>query len=358
MPSDGQLLFVGTYTVRGSEGIYAFRMDPGTGDLEPVGRPAAVENPSFLAADPTGRFLYAVQENGPEGGVAAFRINHGTGELAPINSQLSHGSAPCHLSVDQTGRFVVAANYSSGSVTVLPVGEAGELREASCVIQHAGQGVDPERQEGPHAHSATIGPDNQRVFVADLGLDKVFVYRLDLATGELHPNEMPWLDIHPGAGPRHMAFHPSGRLAFVINELDNTLVALGHDPDTGALTELQTVPTLPADFTGTSFCADVHVHPSGRFVYGSNRGHDSLAIFGVEAATGRLALVGHEPTGGRNPRNFALAPGGEFLLAANQDTDDIVTFRLDGETGRLSPTGHVTRVPAPVCLCFVAPARP
>lgn len=355
--------YVGTYT-RGAptsagraEGIYVYRYDAATGSLAHLHTAAGVVNPSFLAIAPNRRYLYAVTEirdaaGETGGGVSAFAIDATSGALTYLNEQPSHGADPCHLSVDQTGRYVLVANYTSGSVAVFPIQADGRLGPASDVVQHRGSSVHPQRQEGPHAHSVNLDPANRRAIVCDLGLDKVLVYRLDLAEGRLIPNDPPFAPVAPGAGPRHLAFHPNGRYAFVINELGNTLTAFAYDQTSGALREIQTVPTLPPDFAGTSHTADVHVHPSGRFVYGSNRGHDSIVAFAVDTASGRLELLGHTPTQGQTPRNFAIDPSGTFLFAENQRTDTIVTFRVDAATGQLTPTGQVTAVPSPVCLVF------
>jgi len=357
MADEGLLLYVGTYTGRGSEGIYGFRMDLTTGALLPVADPAPMENPSFLAADPGGRYLYAVAETHPEGCVAAFRVAPETGELAPINRRSSHGSSPCHLCVDGTGRFVVVANYGSGSVALLPVGEGGELEEACCVVQHEGSGADPGRQEGPHAHSVTLSPDNLRVFAADLGCDKVFIYRLDAAKGKLAPNDPAFAALKPGAGPRHFDFHPNGRFAYTINELDSTVTAFAYDAGRGSLSPIQLIGTLPEGFQGNNSTADVHVHPSGKFLYGSNRGHNSIAIFAVDSDTGKLRALGHESTQGKTPRNFGLDPSGTLLLAANQDSGNVVVFRIDPKTGLLKATGSSLSVGAPVCVKFLEPLK-
>jgi 6-phosphogluconolactonase len=345
-------VYVGTYTHRGSEGIYVFRMDPETCDLTPDSHIGGIQNPSFLSVDPKRRCLYAVQETVDTGAVAAFAIAPDTGRLTYLNQQPTHGAAPCHVTIDQTGRFVLAANYGSGNVCMMPVRDDGSLDPASCVVQHEGSSVNPERQTGPHAHSVTIDPTNGYAFACDLGIDKIMAYRLDFERGKLQPADPPFVATAPGAGPRHFAFHPSGRYAYVINEMGNTVVAYAYD-GRGKLTELQTVPTLPADYAGKSTCADIHLAPSGRHVYGSNRGHDSLAIYAVDEGTGRLTFMGHQPTGGRNPRNFAIDPTGRYVLAANQDTDAIVVFRVDPDTGAIEPTGQVTSVPCPVCVQVV-----
>lgn len=345
------LVFIGTYTRGASEGIYVCRMDPATGALEQVSTASGIANPSFLALHPHSPYLYAVHEGG-QGSVSAFAVDLDSGELTHLNQQPSGGAGPCHLTVDQTGRFVLVANYGSGSAAILPVGDDGRLAPPSGVAQHEGSSVHPQRQEGPHAHSVTIDPSNRFVFVADLGLDKVMIYELDPDAGKLSPSEVGSVGVAPGSGPRHFDFHPSGRYAYLINELGNTIVAYQYDEASGALTELQTVPTLPTDFSGQSTCADIHVASSGRFVYGSNRGHDSIVIYAIDGETGSLTYVGHELTGGKTPRNFGIDPAGTLLLAANQNSDTIVSFRVDANSGQLSPTGATASVPAPVCVKF------
>ncbi len=350
-------VYIGTYTRGKSEGIYVCRMMP-SGALELLSVCKGLDNPAFLAIHPQKRYLYAVNEAGtfdgkPGGGVSAFSIDPETGELTLLNQQSSHGTSTCHLSVDKTGQYVLAANYGSGSVIVLPIGTDGTLGKAIDIVQHRGSSVDPKRQKGPHAHSINLDRANRYAFVPDLGLDKIMIYQLDLAQGKLVPNDDPWAKVAPGAGPRHFAFHPNGRYAYVINEVNSTLTAFTYDEARGRLAEIHTVPTLPEDFSGTSHCADVHISPSGRFLYGSNRGHDSIVIFQIDQDTGGLTYVAHEPTQGKSPRNFGIDPTGRFLLAANQNSDSIVTFRIDQETGQLTPTGHVTEISMPVCLKYV-----
>lgn len=358
MSNGSFLAYIGTYTRGKSEGIYVYRLDPSTGALTLSSKTADVKDPSFLAIHPQKRYLYSVNELGvvdgkPAGGVSAFAIDPKTGALTLLNQQPSHGAAPCHLSVDATGKWVIVANYTSGSASIFPIQADGRLGEASDVVQHQGSSVNPRRQTGPHAHSVTIDPANRYAFVADLGLDKVMIYRLNLSQGKLIPGEQPWVRTHPGAGPRHFAFHPNARCAYVINELDSTMTAFIYDASQGRLTEIQHLSTLPEGFSGTTHCADVHVHPSGKFVYGSNRGHDSIAIFAIDQATGKLTPIGHELTQGKIPRNFGLDPTGTFLLAANQDSDTVVTFRIDQGTGKLTATGHVAEAPTPVCVKFL-----
>lgn len=352
------IVYVGTYTTRGAEGIYAYRFDPASGDLAPLGVAARTENPTFLAIAPNARYLYAANEvseldGQPGGAISAFSINPDTGTLTFLNRQPSHGTAPCHVAVDQSGRFVLAANYGSGSASILPVQEDGRLGEASDVVQHQGFGPNERRQQGPHAHSVTLSPDNRFAFVADLGIDRMMIYRLDLDEGRLLPNDPPWAETYPGAGPRHFGFHPNGQYAYVVNELGSSVTAFAYDADRGALREMQTLSTLPDRFGGRNTCADMHISASGKYLYGSNRGHDSIAIFSIDPDTGLLTPIGHESTRGKAPRNFGLDPSGSFLLAANQDTNNIVAFRVDRETGLLTATGHQTQVPAPVCIRWV-----
>lgn len=314
--------------------------------------------PSFLAIHPQRRYLYAVGEidatlGRADGIVVAFSIERRSGELTYLNAESCRGPGPCHLIVDQTGRFVMVANYAGGSVCVLPILDNGWLGKATDFVQHQGSSMNPDRQNGPHAHSFNIDVGNRYGFVADLGMDKIMAYRLDLENGKLFPNEVPWVDTNPGAGPRHFDFHPNGRHAYAINELDSTIIAFDYDSAIGVLDAKQIVPTLPPDFEGTSTCADVHVSPSGKFIYVSNRGHDSLVICSIDQYSGELTYVGHQSTLGETPRNFAIDPAGDFLLAANQDTNTIVTFRVDQETGRLEPTGDVTQSPMPVCIKII-----
>jgi 6-phosphogluconolactonase len=292
----------------------------------------------------------------PTGAVAAFAIDPQTGKLQLLNQQSSQGAGPCHLNVDRAGKNVLVANYGGGSCAVLPIAADGRLGEATAAIQHKGKSVNRERQEGPHAHSINLDAANRFAFVADLGLDEVLVYRFDSAKGSLVPNDPPAAKVAPGAGPRHFALHPSGKYAYVINEMASTVTGFTYDADRGTLQELQSITTLPAGFSGNTSTAEVVVHPSGKFLYGSNRGHDSLAIFTINAATGKLTAAGHQPTGGKTPRNFAIDPSGKWLLAENQGSGTIVVFRIDPETGSLSETGHVLKVGSPVCIRMVKPA--
>jgi len=351
-------VYIGTYTSAKSKGIYVSQFDPATGRLGPAELAVQTGNPSFLAVHPSGRFLFAVGETSDfggkrEGAVRAFGVGEQSGRLTLLNQQSSGGAGPCHLAVDHAGKCLLVANYGSGSIAVLPILGNGNLAERSTTIQHQGSSVNPQRQAGPHAHFITPDLENRFALTCDLGLDQVLVYRLDPPKAALAANDPPFAAVKPGSGPRHLAFHPSGHFIFLINEMGSTITTFAYDPQRGALNELQTISTLPEDFTGKSTCAEVQVHPSGRFVYGSNRGHDSIAVFAFDAAAKKLTFVEHQSTQGKTPRHFAIDPAGRWLLAENQGSDNIVLFRVDAATGRLNPTGQVVEVPAPVCAVFV-----
>jgi len=360
---DDDLLYVGTYTEdTKSDGIYLVRMDPRSGKLRRVGAVNAGANPSFLAIHPNGRVLYAVNEvdkqNGRStGGVSAFAIATNTGELTRRNEQPSEGAAPCYVSVDRSGRVALVANYNGGSIALLPIETDGSLAPASHVVHHTGSGPNAERQEAAHAHCIVADPSNRFVLAADLGADRVFVYSLDLEGRSLRHVEGGDAIMRPGAGPRHIAFHPTLPLVFVANELDSTVATLRFDAERGALSPLDARSTLPAGWTGTNFPADIHIAPSGRALYVSNRGHNSLAVFSVAESTGALALEQVVSTEGDWPRNFTLDPTGRWLLVANQRSDSIVVFACDQKSGRLTPTRERIALPSPVCLKFRGSAR-
>ena len=362
------LVYIGTYTRAGSDGIYAFRFDDRTGALRPIGLAAKTSNPSFLVVHPNGRWLYAANEDETyegqkSGAVSAFAIDRATGRLTLLNQQSSHGAAPCHLALDRTGRYLLVANYTGGNVAVLPIEFDGRLGKSSAVAQHTGSSVDHERQEGPHAHAVLMDETNRFALAADLGADKVFVRRFDadrgILTGDARQGdaadraEPSTVSLPPGSGPRHLAFAPSYKRLYVINELSSTISAFGWNAANGMLTAEQRVSTLPAGVSASNTTAEITLHPSGRFLYGSNRGHDSIAVFRVDPGTGALTFVEHEPAGGRTPRNFAIAPGGHWLIAANQDSNSVVTFRIDQQTGALERAGNAATVPLPVCVTFV-----
>jgi 6-phosphogluconolactonase len=349
------LVYVGTYTNGKSEGIYLYRMNLTTGEMTHQSTAKGVSNPAFLAIDPSRRFLYAANESNQflgkkGGGLTAYAINQTTGALTKLN-EVGVPGVPCHVSVHPSGKYVLAANYGGGNIVICPVRQDGGLAEVSDVAQHTGKGADPKRQDGPHAHCAMLDAAGQYAFAPDLGLDKVMIYKVDQAKGKLLPNG--FFATKPAAGPRHFDFHPSGNFAYVINELDSTMVACAYDKTKGTLKELQTVTTLPRGFEGQNYPADIHVHPSGKFVYGTNRGHDSLVAFAIDQQNGRLQLIGHESTWGKLPRNFGIDPTGQFLLAANQNSGTVVSFRIDPATGKLKTAGHVTEIPSPVCVKFI-----
>jgi 6-phosphogluconolactonase len=345
-------VYVGTYTTGESKGIYVSRFDAASGKLEPPVLAAETVNPSFVAVHPNKKFLYAVGEAGKAGSVSAFAIDAATGKLTLLNQQPSRGGGPCFVAVDATGRAALVANYNTGSVSALPVKADGSLGEAVGFDQHAGSGPNPKRQAGPHAHSFFLSPDNRFGLAPDLGLDKVFIYRLDPAKAAITPNDPPFASVPPGGGPRHLSFHPSKKALYVINEMGSSITAFSWDAARGAMKQLQTVSTLPADFKGDTTCAHVMVHPSGKFVYGSNRGHDSIAIFAVDKTKLTLKPAGHVSSGGQVPRNFNVHPAGGWLIAANQKSNNLVVFRVDAKTGKLTPTGQEVRVGAPVCVTF------
>ena len=354
----GYLVYIGTYTHTASKGIYAYRFTPATGDIVPLGVVAETAHPSYLIVHPNHRFLYAVNEHEtatePGNTITAFAMDTKTGKLTFLNRVSSKGVGPCHIAIDKTGKILVAANFGSGSVAAFPIHSDGKLGEASAFIQHQGSSIDPERQAGPHAHCVVFSPDNRFVIVADRGLDKVFVYRLNLSTGSLEPNDPPFIALHPGWGPRHLAFHPNGRYLYVISEMGSRLTTLDYNAANGTLKELQTVSALPDGFTGRNVSAEVQVDRAGRFVYGSNRGDNSIGVFAIDANTGTLTLVEHVSTQGKTPRNFSLDPTGAYLFAANQDSANIVIFRVDQATGKLTPTGKVlTDATEPTCVLFV-----
>ena len=352
-------VYVGTYTDGTSRGIYRFTFDTATGaTTEPV-LAAETKNPTFLALHPSGRFLYAVGEvssfeGAKTGAVSAFAIDAKTGDLTLLNQQPSEGTGPCHLVVDKTGRNVLVANYGGGTVAVLPIGPDGRLKPASSVRAHEGSGPNTGRQEKPHAHGIYLDAAERFAFSPDLGADRVFVYRFDAAKGTLEPHGAA--PLAPGSGPRHLAFHPSGTYLYVINELLSTVTAFSYDADKGALTSLQTVSALPAGFAGTSSTAEVAVSPDGRFVYGSNRGDDSLAVFAVDKATGRLTPAGHVSVGGKNPRHFTIDPTGRWILAGHQGSGTIAVLKLDAATGMPALVGSPVKVDKPVCM-LPAPQR-
>jgi 6-phosphogluconolactonase len=357
--ADESLMYVGTYTGQGSEGIYAWRFNSKTGTFKSVGLVGKSNNPSFIAIAPNQKFLYAANElsefkGARAGAVTAFSINPTTGALTELNQVSARGDGTCFVSVDHAGRVVLIANYSGGSIASFHVQDGGQLSEAVSFIQHKGSSADRSRQGGPHAHSINVSPDNRFAISADLGTDELNVYRLDAATGTLTANDPPAMKMKPGDGPRHFTFDPKGRFAYVINEISSTVTALKWDGSRGVLTSIESVSTLPADFHGENSTAEVQVHPSGKWLYGSNRGHDSIAVFAIDRNTGKLKLVQNAPTGGSQPRNFRIDPSGKWLIAANHKGNNIRLFRINSKTGQLTPSGEMLQLNSPVCIKFLA----
>jgi 6-phosphogluconolactonase len=348
-------LYIGTYTQdTASEGIYTYSMNRSTGELQKVTSIMSV-NPSFLAMDSRRRFLYAVNETQefegkPGGAVSAYAIEPG-GKLKFLNQQPSQGADPCHLTVDRNRRNLLVANYTGGNLALLPIRRNGTLGPVADLKQHEGSGP-KEQQKGPHAHCIILDQAERYALAADLGIDKVVIYRFDKTTRKLLPAKQASASLKAGAGPRHLTLHRSGRFVYVINELDSTMTTFDYDARAGTLGMVNTVSTLPADFSGTSYCADVHVSPSGNYLYGSNRGHNSIVVFAIDRRSGKLRLVEHVSTEGNWPRNFVIDPTGQFLLVANQRSNNVVVFRIDPRTGRLKPSGQTAEIPAPVCLKF------
>ena len=350
------IAYVGTYTRGDSKGIYAYRFNANTGKFTPIGLVAETSNPSFLAIHPNHRFLYAVNEintfeGQPGGSVSAFAIDTASGKLKALNAVSSGGPGPCHVSLDKSGKWLFVANYGGGSVSAYPVQADGSLGKATAFVQHAGSSVNPQRQRRPYAHSANPSPDGRFVLVADLGMDQVLTYPIDASKG-MATTPSTVAKIEPGSGPRHMAFAPKGKFAYLVSEMAATVTAFTYDPAKGSLKQLQTISMLPKDFTGAKGAAEIAIDPNGKFLYATNRGHDSLAVFAIDGKKGTLTSVDTVPTQGKNPRHFAIDPSGKFLLAENQDTTNVVEFRIDGKTGKLTPTGDKLDIGFPVCLVF------
>jgi 6-phosphogluconolactonase len=360
------LAYVGTYTGPKSKGIYLFRLQ--TENLEvsqnitlvPLGLAVETVNPSFLELDLKRRLLFAVNEvdtfqGKPSGAVSAFSIDADSGKLTLLSQRPSRGTGPCHLTLDKEGRNLLVANYGSGSVAMLPVAADGKLGEATAFIQHSGKSVNRERQEGPHAHGVTVDAANRFALVCDLGLDKVLIYKLDSAKGTLTPNDPAFVTVKPGAGPRHLVFRPDGKYAYVVNELNSTVTAFAYDAARGALKEVQTLSTLPDYFDGPNSAAEIGVHPSGKFLYVSNRGHNSVVLFSIDGDKGTLAFVEEQGTGGNKPRHFGIEPSAKHLAIANQGSDTVLACRIDAGNGRLKPSGVFASVGSPVCVKFLPP---
>ena len=342
-------LLVGTYTQKGSEGVYIFRFDSKKGTLVPVSMAKNLKNPSFLAISLNQKFIYVVEETA-KGRVNAFRFDEKTEQFVLLNSQEVVGDYPCHVAADKTGKWIFTGNYGSGNFSVFPVQADGSLGKATQTIQHEGKSVNTARQEAPHVHSVNIGKNNQDIFVVDLGIDKIMSYQLDSNTGKVTPANPAFVEVKAGAGPRHFAFHPKKKYAYTILELNSTIAAFRYE--NSKLTQFQTISTLPETYKGENSCADIHVSEDGKFLYGSNRGHNSIAVYNINQKTGELTLIQYQSVEGQAPRNFAIDPSGNFLLVANQNTDNITIFKRDKQTGKLTYTGNEVKVSMPVCLKF------
>jgi 6-phosphogluconolactonase len=349
------LAFVGTYTAKTqSKGIYAFRYDASGGKLTALGVAAETPDPSFVAIHPTGKYLYAVNESGKSSKVTSFALDAKTGKLTQLNQVPSLGEDPCYIAFDQTGRYILVANYTSGTLVVFPVLTDGKIGEKTALIQDNGTlGPNKERQEGPHAHWIETSADNHFALAADLGLDEILIFQFDAAKGTLAPHLPASANLKAGSGPRHAAFSPNGKFLFVVSELSSTATSFSFDAKKGTLKQINSLSTLPPEFSGRNDVAEIAVHPSGKFLYVSNRGLDSIAVFAIDTKSGRLTQMGGVPTGGKEPRHFALDPAGNFVFVENQLSDTIVVFHVDPNSGQLTPTGDTLSVPSPVCLKFV-----
>ena len=368
---DDKYLIVGTYTrpntKNPSEGIYVYKFNTNTGNFSAVSKATGIKNPSFLAVSPDQKFVYSVAETS-DGSVTAYSFDKKSGNLIKLNAQSSGGADPCHVSIDKTGKWVLVGNYSGGNLSILPVNADGSLGKASQTINHEGKGPNAGRQEKPHVHSVNIAPNNRDIFVPDLGIDKIVTYSLDAKNGKLLEGKPAFTKVADGSGPRHFTVHPNGKFAYVIQELSSTVTAFNYT--SGKLTPIQTITTLAKDFKdkNKSFCADIHISPDGKFLYGSNRfvdaGNkngvfaptnmiDTIVMYGIDQKTGKLTYIGNEPVLGKIPRNFMITPNGKFVLVANQETDNITIFKRDAKTGKLTPTGKQIEVPVPVCLKMV-----
>jgi 6-phosphogluconolactonase len=352
------LMYIGTYTDKGSKGIYAYRFDPDSGKTDAIGLVAETANPSFLAVDPNHKYLYAANETdnfngGHTGAVSAFAVNRATGGLTFLQQVSSLGADPAHLSVDKTGHYLLVANYTSGNIAVFPIESNGRLGPHSAFEQHAGSSVNKERQAGPHAHEILPSNDNRFVLTADLGLDELLVYHFDPKNGSLTPDDPPFAKVSPGSGPRHFAISPSGEFVYLVNEMASTVTVFAYSADAGKLKELQTTSTLPVGFKGENTTAEIALDAAGKFLYVSNRGDDTIAVFAVDPHNGTLSFVERVTTGGKTPRHFTLSPTGKWLLAANEDSNSITFFRVDPSNGRLTPTSQALQVASPVCVVFV-----
>jgi 6-phosphogluconolactonase len=351
MSSDFHLL-VGTYTSGKSEGIYVYKFNVQTGEFIAESIAKGLKNPSFLVVSPDEKYVYSAGEIDKNGAIYSFSFDKKTGTLTQLSTQSSNGNYPCHVDIDKTGKWVIAGNYGAGNLTVLPVEANGGLGKPTQTIQHEGKGTNPSRQESPHVHSINIAPNNVDVFVPDLGIDKIMSYSLDAKTGKLIAGNPAFTKVQDGSGPRHFTIHPNGKTAYVIHEMTGEVSAFEYKK--GSLTAIQTISTKPVNHTGDFNSADIHISPDGKFLYASNRVHDSLVIYSIDPKTGKLTYVAHQSVMGKKPRNFMIDPTGNFVLVANQDSDNITIFKRDVKTGLLTFTNKSISVPNPVCLKMVS----
>jgi 6-phosphogluconolactonase len=352
LAQSSRIVYIGTYTRQNSKGIYAYRFQPSTGKLTDLGLAAETSNPSWVTVHPNGKFLYAANEN-RQGTITAFSIDPETGKLTMLNQVSSQGSGPCHLAIDKSGKWLFVANYNNGTIAAYAIAVDGKLGEAVKTVKHSGSSVNPQRQAGPHAHSVNPSPDGKFLLVTDLGLDQILTYHIGPGDAMLKPADPPFVKAAPGAGPRHFAYHPKGKFAYVCNEMASTATAYRYNAAKGSLDEIQTVSILPKGVNApNNSAAEIAVHPNGRFLYASNRGHNSIAVFSIDAAKGTLTPVDDTSTQGSTPRDFTIDPTGAYLFAANQDGGGVVVFRIDTKTGKLTPTGEKLDVAFPVCVAF------
>ncbi|HUK16392.1 MAG TPA: lactonase family protein [Bryobacteraceae bacterium] len=367
-PAKPTLVYAGTYTGPKSRGIYFFRLKTENLEVEqnitlvPLGLAVETPNASFLAMDAKRRLVFAVNEldrfqDKPGGAVSVFSVDSATGKLSLLNQVPSMGAGPCHLALDKSGRHLLVANYGSGSAAIFPIAEDGRLAPASDVAQHSGKSVHPDRQKGPHAHCVTLDPAGRFAFVCDLGLDKIFAYRLDAQPGKLVAANPAFTPVKAGSGPRHMVFRPDGRFAYVVNELSSTATVYAYDAKGGVFKEIQTISTLPGYYDGPNLAAEVDVHPTGRFLYVSNRGNDTVVLFAIDPEAGTLTYIEEQGTGGRTPRHFGIQPSAKHLVIANQESDTLLVCRIDAGNGRLKPSGVFAAAPSPACVQFLPPEQ-
>lgn len=350
-----EFLYVGTYNEKDTPGIFVFEFDRQTGKLDLIQEVGGMRSPSYLEINPNGRFLYSVNRSSvldekKWGSVSAYQINQESGKLVHLNDQPSFGSESCHISIDSKGRLVFVSNYSTGNLTLFPINQNGSLDVISDAVEHFGSSINQQRQKKPHVHQSILSNDDAFLFVSDLGIDKVKVYSIDYKEKKLTAQSNSDGIVNQGSGPRHFAMHGNSKFAYVINELSSTVTFFNYDEISGKLTPIQTISTVPQDYDGTNYCADIHIHPSGKFLYGSNRGHNSLAIFEIDQDSGKLSIVGYQSTYGEWPRNFLIDPKGEYIFVANQNSSNIVLYTVDSNTGHLKKIGSDVNVPKPVCL--------